>query len=555
MGLRTRGNNRPTAAHGLHLRLVPRRAHYRDVRLHLPAVTERLHGASFGAARFTLSSPPMISDDGVLAPLLDQAAQGYRATLLSQGVRLACKAVSVVVLARLVSPVDHGLFAMAASLFMLLALFRDLGLGAAAVQARTLSEEQLSTLWRVHAVLGVALTVLAVALAPVLAAFYHEPRVARLAASMSVGLLLVGLNAWPRVLLTRQLRFAELNRLETLAAVIGTGAAIVAGALGAGAYAFVAFLLASEIVSLIEAWRVCRWRPSAAARRDSLRGIWRTGFNLTGYNVLLYFQQQLDTLLMGKWFGAGALGLYNRPAQLLALPLQHATAPLTQVLMAALSRLGTDSPEFARHVRATANLIAHLTLPLAVVCLTLPHETVRLILGAAWPDAAPLLRWLAVSAATSYLAATIYGVSVASGHSQRLALMSVVALAANGLGLWIGRAHGPVGLAAGLAGSNLMLLGPRLWWAARGTPLRLGDFAAAFSGPLVLAAVTAAGVLITHRLIGEANWLVRFGVSLAGGAATAVALVIAWPRLRDEWRYVSDHLPWSQRRAPRPSPS
>ncbi len=552
---RARGGDRPPAAHDPHLRLVPRPAHYRDVRLHLPAVTERLRGASFGATRFTLFSPPMISDDGGPAPLLDQAAQGYRATLLSQGIRLACKAVSVVVLARLVSPVDHGLFAMAASLFMLLALFRDLGLGAAAVQARTLSEEQLSTLWRVHAVAGVTLTALAAALAPGLAAIYHEPHVARLAATMSVGLLLVSWNTWPRVLLMRQLRFNALNRLETLAAVVGTAAAIIAGALGAGAYAFVAFLLGSEIVSLIEAWRVCRWRPTAAARWDSLREIWRTGFTLTGYNVLLYFQQQLDTLLMGKWFGAAALGLYNRPAQLLALPLQHATAPLTQVLLAALSRLGTESPEFARHVRATANLIAHLTLPLAVVCLTLPHETVRLLLGAAWPEAAPLLRWLAVSAATSYLAATIYGVSVASGHSQRLAMMSVVALGANALGLWIGRAYGPVGLAAGLAGSNLALLGPRLWWATRGTPLRLGDFAAAFSGPLALATATAAGTMTAHRLIGEVNWLVRFGASLAGGGAAAVALVITWPRLRDEWRYVSHHLPWSQPRAAGTSPS
>ncbi|MSU23200.1 MAG: hypothetical protein EXS32_05170 [Opitutus sp.] len=492
----------------------------------------------------------MTSDDGASAPLLDQAAHGYRATLISQGIRLSCKAASVVVLARLVSPSEHGVFAMAASLFMLLVLFRDLGLGAAAVQAPTLSEEQCSTLWRVHAVVGVALAALAVALAPVLAAFYHEPRVAGLITTMSAGLLIIGGNAWPRVLLTRQLRFAELNRVETIAAVVGTVAAIVAGGLGAGAYAFVAFLLVSEVISLVEAWRLCGWRPTAPVRWASLREIWRTGVNLTGYNVVQYFQQQLDTLLMGRWFGAGALGLYNRPAQLLALPVQHGTAPLTQVLLATLSRLGPDSPEFARHVRSTANLIAHLTLPLAVVCISLPHETVQLILGAAWPEAAPLLRWLAVNAAISYLSATIYGVSVAAGQTRRLALLSLVVLAATGLGLWAGKTSGPAGLAAGLAVTNFALLGPRLWWATRGTPVRLGDFLGSFAGPLGLAAALAAGMLTGHALTTGCQWFVRFGASVLSGGLTGFALVAAWPRLRAEWRLVAQLLPWWPRGRP-----
>src|SRR3954462_9496383 len=66
---------------------------------------------------------------------LTRAASGYRATLVSQGVRLACKIVGVVVLARLVSPAEHGVFAMAASVMFFFVLFRDFGLTAAAIQA------------------------------------------------------------------------------------------------------------------------------------------------------------------------------------------------------------------------------------------------------------------------------------------------------------------------------------------------------------------------------------------------------------------------------------
>lgn len=484
----------------------------------------------------------MIAVDEVPEPVLDRAARGYRSTLVSQALRVACKAVSVVVLARLVSPAEHGVFAMAASLTLVLVLFRDFGLGAAAVQAPELSEEQKTTLWHAHAAIGVGLTVLTAALAPAVARFYGEPRVSPVLWAMSGSMLLIGLHAWPRVLLARELRFAELNRLETLAAVIGTGAMIVAGALGAGAFAFVAFLLVSEMVILVESWRVCRWRPRAPGRWASLRGLWRHGADLTGYNVLGYFLQQLDTLLMGRWFGAYSLGLYTRPGQLLVLANTHVSAPLNQVLLATLARLGRASPDFTRHVRETANLLAHLTLPLAAACAVAPDLIVVAVLGHGWPEAAPLLRWLAVSAALSYLTAIVYPLCVATGHTRRLALMAAAALPVIWIGLWLGRAHGPAGLAAGVALANLALLAPRLAWAVHGTPVKLRDLAAAFFGPLALAVALGAGMAGARWALGASTHVTAptalLIIALGGGAVAALALSAAWGGLRGELRHV-----------------
>jgi PST family polysaccharide transporter len=480
----------------------------------------------------------MPTDDGAPEPLPAPTAPNFRATLLTQAVRVLCKAVSVVVLARLVSPADHGLFAMAASVTYLLVLFRDLGLGTAAVQARELTEEQRTTLLWLHVGLGAVLTVATVVLVPGAAAFFQEARIQPLLAVMSVSFLLIGLNAWPRVLLFRDLRIAEVSRLETWAAVGGTLAMLLAGVAGAGAYSFAVFLLVSEAIALLAAWRICRWRPSAPARWASVRPLVHTGASLTGYNLLVYVAQQIDTLLMGKWFGALSLGLYSRPNQLLALPTLHLATPLTQVLLATLAREPPSSPAFARHVRETANLIAHLTLPLAVVCAVLPHEVVRLVLGTAWPDAAPLLRWLAASAAVSYLTATLYAVGVASGHARRLAVMAAVSLLTITCGVWVGRRYGPMGFAAGLAAANLALFVPRLWWGIHGTPVRLPDYFAAFFGPFGLGLALAGGMVAGREFAGPINWLERLGVALLGGAVAAGLLAALWPRLRTELRNV-----------------
>jgi PST family polysaccharide transporter len=472
-----------------------------------------------------------------------RATQGYQATLLSQTLRVACKAISVVVMARLVSPADHGLFAMAASLTTILLLFRDLGLGAAALQAPTLSKEQDASVWWAHVVLGLVLCAATLAFAAATADFYGEPALTRVLVVMSPSMILIGLSAWPRTWLTRELRITELNRIETIAAVVATVAMIAAGWFGAGAYSFAVFLLVSEAVILFEVWRVSGWRPRARFRWQSLQPLFSPGFNLTGHGVLTYFQQQTDLLLMGRWFGAHALGTYARPSQLLFLAQTHVTAPLSQVLLSSLSRLGRGSQEFASHARGTINLIAHLTLPLAAICIAQPWIVVRILLGADWDEAAPLLRWLAVAAMTSYLTAAVYPIAVASGHSRRLVIMAGVSLPLLVIGMVIGRANGPVGLAAALALTNLILLLPRLWWATHDTPLRLGDFFAALHRPLLASTALAVGMTAGSLLAAQAHWMFQAGISFATGLIAFAATAFLWPQLRAELHTVWRHRP------------
>jgi PST family polysaccharide transporter len=126
---------------------------------------------------------------------------------------------------------------------------------------------------------------------------------------------------------------------------------------------------------------------------------------VTSYQVIVHLIQQIDGILVGHLFGPHALGLYNRANQLLALPQLHVATPLSQVALATLARLGSQSREFLDHAFKTTNAIAHLVLPLFAVCIVLPEETVRLILGPQWPEAAPLLRLLAIAAAAATMTA------------------------------------------------------------------------------------------------------------------------------------------------------
>lgn len=477
-------------------------------------------------------------------PVLHEAARGYRTTLLTQLVRMVCKALSVLVLARLVSPEDHGLFAMAATLFGLLILFRDIGLGTAAVQARALDETQRTTLCWAGAVLGVVLCALAFVTSPLVAAFYGAPALVPLISVMSAAFVLIGAGGFVRAQLLRELQFATANRIETWSVATGTVAMILVGALGGGAYAFASFLLVSEAVSTVLAWRAQTWRPSARLRWSSLRGLLRTGGAVTLHQLVAFVLQQLDTIVIGRLFGTHPLGLYNRANQLLALPHLYVAAPLGQVLLAALSRLPPGSADFARHAWGTVNTVAHLVLPLFAVCLVLPAETVRLVLGPQWPEAAPLIQVLAAGGLAAAISALAYAVNVAADGARRLVGAALLTVPFTIVAIVLGARSGVLGIATGIATVNVVLVLPRAWWLLRDVPDGLAGFCRALRGPFTTMLVTMIGLWLGRAVASEtAGWITCLGLGLAGGVLALALTGACLPALRREWRLILDYLP------------
>src|ERR1700728_1020131 len=108
--------------------------------------------------------------------LKEKTIRGGYARLCAQAASFLLRMVSLMILARLLGPRDFGLVGMVTAFTGVLNLFRDFGLSSAAVQRANVTEEQVSTLFWINIVLGVLLGLVTVAAAPVIAVFYHEPR-------------------------------------------------------------------------------------------------------------------------------------------------------------------------------------------------------------------------------------------------------------------------------------------------------------------------------------------------------------------------------------------
>ncbi|PYU08341.1 MAG: lipopolysaccharide biosynthesis protein, partial [Acidobacteria bacterium] len=108
--------------------------------------------------------------------LKQRTIRGSFAKLCAQGANFFLRVGSVMILARILDPKDFGLVGMVTAVTGVLSLFRDFGLSTATVQRDNITDEQISTLFWINLSVGALLAIFSLAIAPVVAAFYHEPR-------------------------------------------------------------------------------------------------------------------------------------------------------------------------------------------------------------------------------------------------------------------------------------------------------------------------------------------------------------------------------------------
>lgn len=467
---------------------------------------------------------------------------GAAAAIATQIVRVGTQAGSVVILSRLLTPVDFGIFAMASPVLAFAVLFQDLGLGHATVQKHTLSQRDLSSLFWVNLSVGAALALALIGLSPLVGAFYGEPRLAALTAGMSLTLLLSGADVQHLSLLTRQMRFWTLAILESMAALFGLGASILMAFVYHSYWAIVAGSLMSGIVLAGGAWLSSGWLPSRPGRIGQARGMLAFGLGVTGYNLAEFVSRNIDSVLIGQVWGAASLGAYNRAYRLLLFPLQQITNPMIRIMLPTLSGLLNEPDRYRQSYRRAAFPAYMVVLPGVAFMISTASILVETLLGDRWADVTPIFIGLSVAALLQTTNGPASWLFLSQGRSREymkwglfVALSSVVAFVS-------GLRYGPVGIATAYSISECLRT-PILWWlVGRNGPVRHRDVMQSIVPHLVGAFISIAGVhllreFMTSRLFGDLPILLA---SLGVSYALSLAVVALFPSARHElYRYAA----------------
>ncbi len=120
----------------------------------------------------------------------------------------------------------------------------------------------------------------------------------------------------------------------------------------------------------------------------------RFGGMATLNGFIVYITYNLEKLLLGRFWGAEALGIYGRAYQLINIPTENLNSAIGGVAFSALSRLQDDPNRFKNYFLNGYSLVVSLTLPITIACALFADDIVLILLGPKWKDAIPIFQLL-----------------------------------------------------------------------------------------------------------------------------------------------------------------
>ena len=305
---------------------------------------------------------------------------------------------------RLLSPVEFGLIASAQVVLRFGKYASELGLGPALVQRPTLTKDDIRAAVTSSTLLGVALTVGMLLVAPLLEVFFDSPDVVPVFRALSLTLLLNTLTIVPSSLLSRNLEFKALALVELGSFVVGyLGLGLGFALAGAGVWSLVAAAIGQLVIMVIGAYALTRHplRPSFAFRQ--VASLYTFGGKVSVISLMEYGIAVAPPAVVGRYSGIAALGQFNRATLVVELPLVNFTYGLSRVLFPAFSRIQDDLVKVREAYLSAMRTSGAVIVPAAAGAAVAAPELVEFLLGPQWTTAADLVPALSAAAAFAFL--------------------------------------------------------------------------------------------------------------------------------------------------------
>ena len=416
--------------------------------------------------------------------LKQKSIRGGLARSCAQSMSLLLRVGSLMILARVLDPKDFGFVNMVTALTGVLTWFRDFGLSSAAIQRSTVTEEQISTLFWINIAVGGVLALVVVGAAPAIAAFYSEPELFAVTAALGTAFLFNGAGIQHSARLQRQMRFTALAVISVVSLIIGNTIGICGAFSGYGYWALVAMSVAMPLTATIGYWIATGWVPGMPRRRAGIRSMIHFGGTVTLNGLVAYIAFNAEKIMIGRLWGAEAIGLYGRAYQLVSIPTDNLNCAVGEVAFAALSRLQDEPLRQKSYFLKGLSLFFGLTLPITMICALYADDVVVVFLGPKWIATAETVRFLAptiaIFAIINPLGWLIYAMGLV-GRGLRIALaVAPLMIAAYAVGL----RYGPNGVAFAYSSAMALWAIPVILWCVSGTAVSFRDILEAVSGPL-----------------------------------------------------------------------
>jgi O-antigen/teichoic acid export membrane protein len=409
-----------------------------------------------------------LSIDHLLTNLRQRTISSGLVTAAAQAAQFFLNLAYIMVLARLLAPQDFGLVAMVTTVMGFLRIFQDAGLSMATVQRQDITHAQVSNLFWVNMAVGGLTTLLVAASAPAVAWFYREPRLIAITLVLSITFVLTSAAVQHIALLNRQMRFGVIAVIDVVSMLAGYLTGIGMALSGYGYWALVNATVTQVAIKLVLTWSISRWRPRSPSRNTQTRHLLRFGANITAGSLMYEIARGADSLLIGRFFGAAAIGLYSRGSILLMRPLQQFIVPINAVLIPALSRTQEEHDRYRRTFLQVFEAIALIGFLFSGLLFALSHPVTLAVLGPKWEGAVVIFASFTMAALAYPLMAAPSWLFASQGRGKDWVITNAIISSVTLCSFLAGLPFGPAGVAILYSASCVLIQLPVIYYIAGG---------------------------------------------------------------------------------------
>jgi O-antigen/teichoic acid export membrane protein len=465
-----------------------------------------------------------------------KALRGVPWTIASYGASKAVNVLTTIILARIITPADFGLVALASMALNLLAFLKDFGLGETMVVRQDLDRRQLGTILTLVNLLSLILAVVAALTAPLIADFFGEPRLTLVLQVMAILLLISGTANYYETVLEREMEFRRRFVALGLQSVATASVAIPAAILGAGVWSLVAGQLAGLTTLGVACFVLSPYRVRPTWMRGELRSLFSTSSGFLLQNVSIFGRQNLDYIVVGRNFGPSAVGFYSMAFRLADLPYWAISDPVARVTFPSFSRTHGEGGDIRPTFLSVSRLVALVSCPVGVLLSGAAGPFTATIFGSRWAPMVGPLEVLGIWAAIRPIDTTLNWFLNSIGQARVVGVYSmgviVVLIPAFILAAQLGSITTVAWVVVGDSLASLLFL---ILMVRRRADVGYGDQRRSLQ-TVVIACVPAwvASRLLSDALTSVPDLLALIAAVVAGGAAYLAALLIVEPGLIKE---------------------
>jgi lipopolysaccharide exporter len=447
------------------------------------------------------------------------------AIALRWSVRLA-GLVSTVVLARLLTPSDYGIVAIATLIVGTIEVFTQTGQYSVIIRHPNPTREHYDSAWTVSLLLGFALGFVVLASAPLAAVYFHEPRSTAIVDILAFRTMLTGTQNIGVVNFRRHLQFHKQFQFSVYPALFSFVLTIASAVVLRNYWALVIGIMSQYICTVVLSYVMEPFRPRFSLSK--VGEIWSFSFWTLIKSVGIYLNGQVDKVAIGGFAGAAAMGHYDVGRDVATSPTQELINPMVATLLPVMATVQGDHEKRRELYLNVLYWSAIICTSTSVGVALVTDDMADLVLGPKWHDVKPLMPWLALAFGLLGLSSSVYSAFDTIGRPRISAQLQWTRLAVLALCIF------PVAYLTGdlrwIAITRFLVtaaITPTLFMAlARALDLQVQDFAATMWRPMAAGLVMALVVLAVNTAI-NFHGPPRLALDVLVGAVSYLAALIA----------------------------